>query len=163
MYGKGSKHLVLLDEDAKEAFRTLVAEMCSPLISSLSVPGRLYYIGTDASPHQTEWPSSRRIPMDEISDRILVTSTNWSRRQLQCDKKSAWRWYGQFRSYDFLFTNNMMLVLNNTPCFSYCLSTILSDASCAGQPCLSEYNYTAKYKKGRLNVVSDIVSRIPSQ
>ena len=156
---------ITMDESAKKAFNILKEKLCQPPILGYADYSLPFELHTDASleglgavlcQHQNGQPrviayASRGLKSSEKhypTHKLEFLALKWA----VCDK---------FR--DYLYGQQFEVVTDNNP-LSYVLTTAKLDAT--GHRWLAElstYNFSVRYRSGRLNIDADALSRIPHE
>ena len=152
------------DERCEEAFLKLKELFCNPPVLAYAGYTKPFKLHTDASGlglgailYQTQDDQTDRV-IAYASRKLSRPERNYSAYKLEF---LALKWSVCDRFHEYLYGGNFEVLTDNNP-LTYILTTAKLDAT--GQRWvanLANYNFSIKYKSGKLNVDADALSRNP--
>ena len=152
------------DDECEEAFLNLKERCCNPPILAYANYGKPFKLHTDASGlglgailYQTQEDGTERV-IAYASRMLSKSEKNYPAYKLEF---LALKWSVCDRFHEYLYGGSFEVLTDNNP-LTYILTTAKLDAT--GQRWvanLANYNFSIKYKSGKLNVDADALSRNP--
>ena len=152
------------DDKCEEAFLNLKEKCCKPPILAFADYGKPFKLHTDASGlglgailYQTQEDGTERV-IAYVSRTLSKSERNYPAYKLEF---LALKWSVCDRFHEYLYGGNFEVLTDNNP-LTYILTTAKLDVT--GQRWvanLANYNFSIRYKSGKLNVDADALSRNP--